>query len=75
VFGVGYGQTLELHALMAHGAALGIAEGVDKLLGNLQEIRPTLLFSVPVLFKRIYDGIHTKVRNSRYSGLYVQCTL
>lgn len=56
-----YGQTLELHALMAHGAAVGIAEGVDKLLGNLTEVRPTMLFSVPALFKRVYDGVHAKV--------------
>mmetsp|Transcript_5576 Transcript_5576/g.7861 ORF Transcript_5576/g.7861 Transcript_5576/m.7861 type:complete len:574 (+) Transcript_5576:455-2176(+) len=58
-----YGQTLELHALMAHGASLGIAEGVDKLLGNFSEVKPTLLFSVPVLFKKIYDGIHAKVHS------------
>ncbi|KAG5188508.1 long chain acyl-CoA synthetase [Tribonema minus] len=57
-----YGQTLELHALMAHGASVGIAEGIDKLLGNLAEVRPTMLFSVPALFKRVYDGVHAKVQ-------------
>jgi long-subunit acyl-CoA synthetase (AMP-forming) len=57
----GYGQTAELHAFMAHGAALGIAESVDKLLVNLGEVKPTVLFSVPVLFKKVYDGIHAKV--------------
>jgi long-chain acyl-CoA synthetase len=46
---------------MAHGAALGIAESVDKLLVNLGEVKPTVLFSVPVLFKKVYDGIHAKV--------------
>ena len=57
----GYGQTAELHAFMAHGAAIGIAEGVPQLLENLKEVQPTVLFSVPTLFKKVYDGIHAKV--------------
>ncbi|CAM9385783.1 unnamed protein product [Phaeothamnion confervicola] len=62
-----YGQTAELHAFMAHGAALGIAEGVDKLLANLSEVKPTVLFAVPTVFKKAYDAIHTKVHEG--SGL------
>jgi hypothetical protein len=69
----GYGQTAELHAFMAHGAALGIAESVDKLLVNLGEVKPTVLFSVPVLFKKVYDGIHAKVSVYCYYHYYRYC--
>mmetsp|Transcript_10507 Transcript_10507/g.30097 ORF Transcript_10507/g.30097 Transcript_10507/m.30097 type:complete len:695 (-) Transcript_10507:841-2925(-) len=60
-----YGQTCELHSGLAIGASTGIAAGapgdVPELLSNIQEIQPTLLFSVPTLFKKVYDGIHKRV--------------
>lgn len=58
----GYGQTAELHALMAHGASMGISRGVTSLLDELTEVQPTLLYAVPQLFKRVCDAIHAKVR-------------
>lgn len=58
----GYGQTAELHALMAHGASMGISKHVSALLDELAEVKPTLLFAVPQLFKRVCDAIHAKVR-------------
>ena len=60
----GYGQTAELHALMAHGASMGISRGVTTLLDELAEVKPTLLYAVPQLFKRVCDAIHAKVRTS-----------
>lgn len=64
----GYGQTAELHALMAHGASMGISRGVTTLLDELAEIKPTLLYAVPQLFKRVCDAIHAKVLHySRYT--------
>lgn len=56
-----YGQNCELHSLLAAGTGIGIAEGVDKLLDNLSEVRPTVLFSVPTLFKRVFDGVQNKM--------------
>jgi len=60
-----YGQTCELHAGLALGASTAIAAGapgdVPELLSNIQEIRPTLLFSVPTLFKKVYDGVHKRL--------------
>jgi len=52
-----YGQTAELHTMMAHGARMALAGGIDTLLRDLGEVRPTLLFSVPTLFKKVYDGV------------------
>lgn len=57
----GYGQTAELHALMAHGASMGISRDVSALLDELAEVKPTLLYAVPQLFKRVCDAIHAKV--------------
>ena len=46
---------------MAHGASMGISRGVTTLLDELAEIKPTLLYAVPQLFKRVCDAIHAKV--------------
>lgn len=56
-----FGQTVELHCLMSMGAAIGIAESVPKLIENLAEVRPTLLFSVPRVFNRIYDALQKRM--------------
>ncbi len=56
-----FGQTVELHILFSMGAALGIAESVSTIIENLAEVRPTLLFSVPRIFNRIYDGVNKKM--------------
>lgn len=56
-----FGQTCELHGLLSMGASMGIAEAVDKIVANLAEVKPTLLFSVPRIFNRIYDGLHKRM--------------
>mmetsp|Transcript_11136 Transcript_11136/g.14550 ORF Transcript_11136/g.14550 Transcript_11136/m.14550 type:complete len:695 (-) Transcript_11136:339-2423(-) len=55
-----YGQTCELHTMMAHGGRIALAGGIDTLLRDLGEIKPSLLFSVPTLFKKVYDGVQAK---------------
>jgi long-chain acyl-CoA synthetase len=52
-----FGQTCELHCMLAMGAGLAIAESVEKLVDNFGEVRPTVLFAVPRIFNRIYDGL------------------
>ncbi len=56
-----FGQTAELHVLFSKGAALGLAESVQTIIQNLSEVRPTLLFSVPRIFNRIYAGVQKKM--------------
>ncbi len=56
-----FGQTVELHCMLSYGASMGLAESVTTILDNLLEVRPTLLFSVPRIFNRIYDGVHKKM--------------
>jgi long-chain acyl-CoA synthetase len=57
-----FGQTVELHGLISMGSSLAIAEAVDKIVANLAEVRPTLFFSVPRVFNRIYDGLHARMK-------------
>ncbi|MEO1368861.1 MAG: AMP-binding protein, partial [Acidobacteriota bacterium] len=56
-----FGQTCELHSLISRGAAIAIAESVEKLVDNFAEVRPTLMYAVPRIFNRIYDGVHKKM--------------
>ena len=60
-----FGQTGELHLFIAMGASMAICEGVDKILDNLVEVRPTILFSVPRIFNRIYTACRRRSRPSR----------
>ena len=52
-----FGQTVELHGLFSMGSSMAIAEAVDKIIDNLAEVKPTVLFSVPRIFNKIYAEI------------------
>ena len=56
-----FGQTCELHCMVSYGASIGLAVSVETIIENLPEVRPTLLFSVPRIFNRIYDGVQKKM--------------
>ncbi len=56
-----FGQVVELHGLYSLGAALAIAEAVDKIIDNLAETQPTVLFAVPRIFNRIYAGLQKRM--------------
>lgn len=58
-----FGQTVELHGLFSMGASMGIAESVPKIIENLAEVQPTLLFSVPRIFNKIHDGVLKKIED------------
>ncbi len=56
-----FGQTCELHGLFSMGASLAIAESVDKIIDNLGETKPSLLFSVPRIFNKLYAGVQKQI--------------
>ena len=56
-----FGQTCELHGLFSMGGSLAIAESVDKILDNLAEAKPTLLFSVPRIFNKLYSAVQKQI--------------
>lgn len=56
-----FGSTVELHCLVSCGASMGLAENTNTIVANLAEVRPTLLFSVPRIFNKIYDGVQAQM--------------
>jgi long-chain acyl-CoA synthetase len=56
-----FGQTAELYLLMSYGASMALCEGPDKILENLTEVRPTLLFSVPRVFNKLYVAVEQQL--------------
>jgi long-chain acyl-CoA synthetase len=56
-----FGQTAELHSLLALGSSLGIVSKREEILEALPMIKPTVVMSVPILFNKIYDGVMKKV--------------
>jgi len=56
-----FGGCIELNSAIAVGAAIAICDNTDKLLGYLPEVQPTMLFAVPRIWNRIYDGVRKQV--------------
>eukprot|EP00602_Paraphysomonas_sp_CaronLab_P006947 CAMPEP_0185024962 /NCGR_PEP_ID=MMETSP1103-20130426/8109_1 /TAXON_ID=36769 /ORGANISM="Paraphysomonas bandaiensis, Strain Caron Lab Isolate" /LENGTH=588 /DNA_ID=CAMNT_0027558063 /DNA_START=257 /DNA_END=2023 /DNA_ORIENTATION=+ len=56
-----YGLTCELHAFVAQGSTLALCPNREELLEAFAIVKPNMLMSVPALFNKIYDGVHTKV--------------
>jgi len=55
------GQTCELHGLISMGCSIGINDEVPNLVSNLAVVKPTILFAVPRIFNRIYDGVNKQM--------------
>ena len=56
-----YGQTCELWMSMSMGSSMGICRGISSIVDDLQLVKPTILFSVPTLYKKVYDGVHNLI--------------
>jgi long-chain acyl-CoA synthetase len=52
---------VESLATYAFGWKQAYAENLDKLMGNIADIRPTILFSVPRIFEKAFTRIHATV--------------
>jgi long-chain acyl-CoA synthetase len=59
-----YGQTCELWMSMSMGSGMAVCRGVPLLLEDLQLVKPTVLFSVPTLYKKIFDGVNNLMENA-----------
>lgn len=56
-----YGNNVEVNGMMSIGASMAICEAVDKIVDNLAEVQPTVLFAVPRIWNRIYDGVQKQM--------------
>ena len=43
---------------------MGICRGVPSILEDLQLVKPTVLFAVPTLHKKIYNGVHNLISSA-----------
>ncbi|EED93420.1 predicted protein, partial [Thalassiosira pseudonana CCMP1335] len=59
-----YGQTCELWCAVSHGGSMGICRGVPQILEDLALVQPTVLFAVPTLYKKVYDGVQNLIGTS-----------
>lgn len=51
------------------GASIAYCEGLKHIPKNLQEIRPTMLLAVPLIFESLYKNIMKNIRKSGKEGL------
>jgi long-chain acyl-CoA synthetase len=58
-----YERTTGFYIAFASGATTAFAESLDTVRTNLQEVRPTLMTSVPQLFERMRAGLHARMSN------------
>lgn len=58
-----YGQTVELWMGLSFGASTAICRGIPMILEDLQLVKPTILFAVPTLYKKVYDGVQHKMKS------------
>ncbi len=56
-----FGQTLELHVLTSFGCASAIVDDVNNLIPYMSEVHPTVLFSVPRVFNKVYDKLNKQM--------------
>jgi long-chain acyl-CoA synthetase len=56
-----FGQTCELHCLVSMGCSMAINDEVKNLVANLAEVKPTILYAVPRVFNRLYDGVNAQI--------------
>jgi len=59
-----FGQTLELHVLTSFGCSSAIVDDVNNLIPYMSEVKPTLLFSVPRIFNKVYDKLNKRAASS-----------
>jgi long-chain acyl-CoA synthetase len=56
-----FGGSAELHGMLSFGGSIAICEAMDQILPSLAEVKPTLLFAVPRIWNRIYDGVNKQM--------------
>lgn len=56
------GRTADYHLQMAMGTTINFAESIKTIQKDLLEVRPNILFSVPRLYEKIYEGVNLHAR-------------
>ncbi len=56
------GQIQEVHLLLYNGYSSGLVKDINEIAEDFALVRPTIFFSVPRLFNKIYDGVYQKMK-------------
>ena len=66
-----FGQTIDLWTPMAHGTSSAISRGFQHVQDDLQLVQPTALASVPILFKKVFDGVNNVMETANPRRKYL----
>ncbi|MEZ4862059.1 MAG: long-chain fatty acid--CoA ligase [Caldilineaceae bacterium] len=55
-------QMLSIHLAICASCAIYFAESMTKVADNLKEVRPTILFGVPRVWDRFYEGVSARMK-------------
>jgi long-chain acyl-CoA synthetase len=58
-----FGLTMELYSMYATGSTVAIISDREQIFSSIKQVKPTCLFSVPLFFNKIHDGILKNVSN------------
>jgi len=56
------GRTADYHLQMALGSTINFSESIKSVQKDLLEVRPNIIFSVPRLYEKIYEGVQSYAR-------------
>lgn len=57
-------RTVEEYAMLSRGASVVYAESTETIQQNLQEVKPSVLVTVPRLLEKVYSGVQLKVNQA-----------
>ena len=69
-----FGQTVDLWTPLAHGTSMALSRGFAHVAEELPLVKPTALASVPLLFKKVHDGVQNVVETSNPRRKYLMQT-
>jgi long-chain acyl-CoA synthetase len=56
-----FGQVAELYLLFSTGSRVALAESPATLIANLAEVKPSILYSVPRVWNKVYANLHKRM--------------
>lgn len=56
------GQIEEVHFVLSKGLSTAIVPDMHKILDDFSLVRPTLFFTVPKIFHKLHESVHTRMR-------------
>lgn len=62
----GFERTVGYYAPLFSGATIAYAENIEKLLQNIQEVRPTIILGVPRFYEKTYSAILDKINKGSW---------